>query len=118
MDDVRDARHRLPEAFRVADRARAHFDVGQMGCDKPLVAGGPEQEDGGQTPPAEAIEDVAADKPARSCEQDLQSDQAEFLAYLAELVQGEINLLVRVRRHQADADESPVRAPRPGRRPG
>ena len=105
MDDVRDARHRLPKAFRVADRAGAHFDVGQMGCDKPLVAGGPEQEGGGQTPPAEAIENVAADKPARSCEQDLQSDQAEFLAHLAQLVQGEINLLVRVRRHQADADQ-------------
>ena len=49
MDDVRDARHRLAEAFRVADRARAHFDVGQMGCDEPPVAGGPEQEGGGQT---------------------------------------------------------------------
>ena len=76
-----------------------------MGGDKPFVAGGPEQESGVQTPPAEAIEDVAADKSARSCEQDLQSDQAEFLAYLAKLVQGEINLLVSVRRHQADADQ-------------
>jgi hypothetical protein len=45
-----------------------------MGCDEPLVAGGPEQEHGGQTSPAEAIEDVAADKPGGSSEQDFQSD--------------------------------------------
>jgi hypothetical protein len=46
MDDVRDARHRLSETLRVADGAGADFDVGQMGGDKPFVAGGPEQEGG------------------------------------------------------------------------
>jgi hypothetical protein len=86
MNDVRDAHHRLPEAFRVADRARAQFDLRQMGCEKLCVAGGPEQENGCKAPRTEAIENVAANKPARSCEQDLQLDQAELFANLAQLV--------------------------------
>lgn len=76
-----------------------------MGCDKLFVAGGPEQENGGKAPCAQVIENVAADKPARSCEQDLQLDQAKLFAHLAQLIQGEINLPVRVRCHQADANE-------------
>jgi hypothetical protein len=45
-----------------------------MGGDKLPVACGPEQESSGQTPPAEAIEYVAADKSGGSCEQDFQLD--------------------------------------------
>ena len=118
MDDMGDARHRPLQAVRGVDRTGAQVDVGQMGCNESPAAARPEQQGGGQTPPAEAIEDMAADKPARSCEQGLQSDQAEFLAYLAELLQGEIDLLIGVRRHQADANEFLVRAPRRARRPG
>ena len=99
VNDVRDAQHHLPETFRVADRARVQFDLRQMGCDELRVTGGPEQENGIKASRAEAIENMAANKPARSCEQDLQLDQAELFAYLAQLVQGEINLPVRVRRH-------------------
>ncbi len=99
MDHVSDARHRLLQARRVVDRARAQFNLGQMRCDKLFAAGGPQQESGRKTSPAETIENMAADKPARSCEQDLQSNQAEFLAYPAQFVEGEINLFVRVRRH-------------------
>lgn len=76
-----------------------------MGCDKLFVAGGPEQENGGKASCAQAIENVAADKPARSCEQDLQLNQAELFAHLAQLIQGKINLPVCVRCHQADADQ-------------
>jgi hypothetical protein len=46
MDDVRDARHRPTKTLRVADGAETDFDAGQMACDKPLVAGVPEQENG------------------------------------------------------------------------
>ena len=47
MDDMRDARHRPAETLRVGDGAGAHFDIGQMGGNKPRVAGRPEQEGGG-----------------------------------------------------------------------
>ena len=76
-----------------------------MGGDKLFVAGGPEQENRGQAARTEAIENMAADEPARSCEQDLQLNQTELFAYLAQLVQGEIDLPVRVRCHQADTNE-------------
>ena len=105
MNHVSDARHRLPEAFQIVDRAGAQFDAGQVGFDEALVAGGTEEEGGRQTALAEAIENVAANKPARSCEQYLQSNQAEFLAYLAQLLEGEINLFVRVSGHQADTNQ-------------
>jgi hypothetical protein len=60
MNDVRDARHRLSKAFRVADRARVQFDLRQMGCDELRVTGGPEQENGIKAPRTEAIENMAA----------------------------------------------------------
>ena len=76
-----------------------------MGGDELFVAGGPEQENGSKASRTEAIENMAADKPARSCEQDLQLNQTELFAYLAQLVQREIDLPVRLRCHQADTNE-------------
>ena len=76
-----------------------------MGGDELFVAGGPEQENCSKASRTKAIEYMAADKPARSCEQDLQLNQAELFAHLAQLIQGKINLPVCVRCHQADADQ-------------
>jgi hypothetical protein len=44
MDDVCDIRHRLAETLRVADGAGADFDIGEMGGNKPRIAGGPQQD--------------------------------------------------------------------------
>jgi uncharacterized membrane-anchored protein len=105
MDDMRNAGHRRAKTCRVVNGAEAHFDARRIGPYKRPVAGGPKENGGRQTARAEAIKDVTADKSARSCEQDLQSGQAEFFADLAQFLQGEINLFVRVGCHQADTDQ-------------
>src|SRR5437588_12566938 len=48
---------------------------------------------------------MTADKPGRSCEQNLQSDDAEFLAHHAELIQSEIDLLVGMSGHETNANQ-------------
>src|SRR2546422_10228645 len=48
---------------------------------------------------------MTADKPGPSCEQNLQSDDAEFLAHRAELIQSEIDLLVGMSGHETNANQ-------------
>jgi len=52
----------------------------------------------------EPVEDVTAHKTTGACEQDLQSDQAQFFSNRAEFVQGKVYLRVGVGGHQADTD--------------
>lgn len=105
MNDVRDARQRLGQATRIIDRAEPDFDIVQVLFDEVPAAGGTEKNGRGNRPRAEAVQDMAPDKPARSCEQDLQSDHAEFPGHLGELFETEINLRVGVRSHEAQAYE-------------
>src|SRR5437588_8948665 len=48
---------------------------------------------------------MTADKPGRSCEQNLQSDDAEFLAHHAKLIQSEIDLVVGMSSHETNANQ-------------
>lgn len=83
----------------------AGFDTSEMGLDEPSVAGWAKQGGGGEVEGGQVIQDVTAHKPGGACDQNFQSDQAEFLANFAELIEGEIDLGVGVSGHQANADQ-------------
>ena len=85
-------------------RARPGFDGRQMRTNKALIARRSDQVNCGNILGAESIQDMTADKPSGACDQNFQSGQAEFLANLADFVEGKIDLRVCMRRHQANAN--------------
>jgi hypothetical protein len=47
VDDVSNARHRPLQALWIVNRTGAQLDFEQMGCNEPMVAARPKQQDGG-----------------------------------------------------------------------
>ena len=81
-----------PEALRISNSSRADLDLGQVRGNEARVAGLPQEKDGRDFASSQTIQNVASDKATGACEQDLQSEQAEFLAHLPKLIQCEIDL--------------------------
>ena len=69
----------------IQDGPGADFKGGKVRLDERGVARLPEQEGGAEAASQKAFQDMAAHKPIGACEQDLQLDQAKFLADFASL---------------------------------
>jgi hypothetical protein len=104
MDYVSYAFESLHQGAELQDRARSRFRRREVRTNKALIARRSDQVNCGNVLRVESVQDMTADKPGGACDQNFQSGQAEFLANLAEFVEGKIDLRVGVCRHQADAN--------------
>lgn len=63
------------------------------------------KDDSGDVVLVEPIQDMTAHEPAGSCQQDFQSENSDFFADFTQFFQREVDLLVGMGGHQADADQ-------------
>ncbi len=99
MNDVSYTGKRGFNALQVIDGPGTYLDLGQVTLDE-VPAAGLAQEDGyREISGAERVEYMATHKAARACEQDLQSNNAEFLTDFAQFSESKIDLLVRMGGH-------------------
>ena len=92
------------EALGIGNSSQADLDLGKVRGDELYVAGLPQQKHRRDPASSQTIQNMASDKATGACEQDLQSEQAQFLAYFPKLIQCEIDLRIGVGCHQADAN--------------
>lgn len=102
MHHVRDALEGLLQRRPILEAPGTRSYLSKVVGKEPRAARRSREEHGGYFLPAEPAEHVAANESTRPRKQDFQSNQPELLADLAQLVQGEIDLLRCVSGHEAD----------------
>jgi hypothetical protein len=71
MDHMRDILHGGTKALWIAKGAGSHLHVRQVRFDEAFVAGRPEQHGRRDATSAKTVQDVAADEPVGSCQENL-----------------------------------------------